>query len=239
MKPEERLICALDFAHPEKAKEMVESLEEVVNFFKIGIVLYAVSGPEIVKWLLDKGKKVFLDLKFYDIPETVEKAVAQVAGLGVSFLTIHGNARIIKNAVRGRGNSNLQLLAVTVLTSLDTADLLDLGFPCSVDELVLSRARKATEYGCDGVVAAGWEASLLRKTLGNQLLIVTPGIRPATPARKNGHDLHKRAVTPKEAIAAGANYLVVGRPIIKAQDPRQAAIDIIKEIKSAECSLPG
>ncbi len=234
MKPEERLICALDFENAAQAKEMVEYLEGIVNFFKIGIVLFAASGPEIVKWLLDRGKKVFLDLKFHDIPETVEKAVAQVSALGVSFLTIHGNAQIIKNAVRGRGSTTLKLLAVTVLTSLDAADLKDLGFPCSVDQLVLYRAKKAVEYGCDGVVAAGREAGLLRRELGSRPLIVTPGIRPSGRPEKTETDLHKRAVTPKEAISAGADYLVVGRPIIKAPDPRRAAAEIIAQINGAQ-----
>lgn len=231
MKPEERLICALDFADVEKAKEMVETLAGVVSFFKVGLVLYATGGPEFVRWLLDKGKKVFLDLKFFDIPETVEKAVAQAARLGVSFLTVHGNAQIIKNAVRGRGDSGLQLLAVTVLTSLDAADLQDLGFPCPVEELVLYRARKAVEYGCAGVVASAREAGLLRKELGSRLLIVTPGIRPAAQFGKGKLDLQKRTLTPKEAIAAGADYLVVGRPIIQAPDPRRAAEEILNEIR--------
>lgn len=230
MKPEERLICALDFADTEKARKMVEVLAGVITFFKVGLVLYAASGPAFVRWLLDKGKKVFLDLKFYDIPETVEKAVAQAALLGVSFLTVHGNAQIIKNAVRGRGDSGLQLLAVTVLTSLDAADLHDLGYPCSVDELVLYRARKAVEYGCDGVVASAREASLLRKEVGGRLLIVTPGIRPAARPGRGETDLQKRTLTPREAIAAGADYLVVGRPIIQAPDPRRAAEEILSEI---------
>ncbi|MEW6423502.1 MAG: orotidine-5'-phosphate decarboxylase [Bacillota bacterium] len=230
LKPEDKLILALDFPDPQEAKKMVEILDGLVNFFKIGLVLYTAGGPGLVQWLLSKNKKVFLDLKFFDIPETVEKAVEQAAKMGVSFLTIHGNAQIIKNAVRGRGNSALKLLAVTVLTSLDAADLNDLGFPCSVEELVLYRAKKAIEYGCDGVVASGQEAGVLRSKLGARLLIVTPGIRPAERTNKNEPDLQKRTVTPKEAIAAGADYLVVGRPIIKAPDPRRAAAEIIREI---------
>lgn len=228
MKPEEKLICALDVDNINRAKELVENLDGVVNFFKVGVVLQLIGGREIIEWILQKGKKVFLDMKYFDIPETVEKVVAQAARLGVSFLTIHGNSQIIKNAVQGRGNADLKLLAVTVLTSLDAFDISDLGFNCSVEELVLYRARKAIQYGCDGVIASGFEASLLRAELGQKLLIVTPGIRPFGDALNH----HKRAVTPKEAISAGADYLVVGRPLIETQNPRRAAQKIIEEITS-------
>lgn len=226
MKPQERLICALDVDSIKKAKELVEILDGVVDFFKVGVVLQLIGGREIIEWLLQKGKKVFLDMKYFDIPETVEKVVTQTAKLGVSFLTIHGNGQIIKQAVQGRGDTDLKLLAVTVLTSLDASDIKELGFSCSVEELVLYRARKAVQYGCDGVIASGFEANFLRTELGQKLLIVTPGIRPFGNALNH----HKRAVTPKEAIAAGADYLVVGRPLIEAQNPQQAAQKIIEEI---------
>lgn len=222
----ERLICALDVDDPGRAKELVGALDGVVDFFKVGMVLQLVGGTEMVQWLLKSGKRVFLDMKYFDVPETVEKVVAQVAKLGVSFLTVHGNGRVIEGAVKGRGDSSLKLLAVTVLTSLDAADIKDMGFDCSVEELVLARAKKSVQSGCDGVIASGFEAGLLRKELGTKLLIVTPGIRPAG----SGQDSHKRAVTPKEAVAAGADYIVVGRPIIQAPDPRQAALKIVEEM---------
>ena len=237
MNAKERLICALDFDDVEKAKAMVETLAGAVGFFKVGLVPYTAGGPALVRWLLEKNKRVFLDLKFFDIPETVEKAVAEAARLGVSLLTVHGNAQIIKSAVRGRGDSSLRLLAVTVLTSLDAADLRELGFPCPVEELVLYRARKAVESGCDGVVASAREAALLRRELGGRLLLVTPGIRPAAQSGKK-EDLQKRTLTPGEAIAAGADYLVVGRPIIQAPDPRRAAEEILNEIVTAAAGQP-
>jgi orotidine-5'-phosphate decarboxylase len=222
----ERLICALDVDDPGRAKELVGALDGVIDFFKVGMVLQLVGGTEMVQWLLKNGKQVFLDMKYFDVPETVEKVVAQVAKLGVSFLTIHGNGQIIEGAVKGRRNSNLKLLAVTVLTSLDAADILEMGFDCPVEDLVLARAKKSVQSGCDGVIASGFEAGLLRKELGTKLLIVTPGIRHAG----SKPDSHKRAVTPKEAIEAGADYIVVGRPVIQAPDPREAALKIAEEI---------
>jgi orotidine-5'-phosphate decarboxylase len=226
MEPKERLICALDVARVDKAMELVTKLDGVVAFFQVGVVLQLSSGSEIIPWLLKQGKKVFLDMKYFDIPETVEKVVALAARLGVSFLTIHGNAQIIRQAVKGRGNTDLKVLAVTVLTSLDAADILDLGFPCSLEELVLYRAKKAALYGCDGIVASGFEIELIRETVGKKLLVVTPGIRPAGESL----DKHKRAVTPKEAILKGADYLVVGRPITASPEPYTAAQKIIEEI---------
>lgn len=235
MNPEERLIVALDVPSTEEAKKLVQTLNGLVSFFKVGLILYSLGGPDFVEWLRERGKNVFLDLKLFDIPETVEKTVANVAKTGVSFLTVHGNAKIIEHAVRGRGNSSLKLLAVTVLTSLDAEDIRDLGFPCSVDELVLHRAKKAFACGCDGVVASGRETRLIRSELGNGLLVVTPGIRPEASGKKEG-DLQKRIVTPREAIAAGADYLVVGRPVVKAPQPRLAAAQILEEMAGANPS---
>ena len=154
IEPADRLILALDVRTVDEAKGLVDQLDGVVSFFKIGIVLHTASGLELVRWLVDSGKKVFLDLKFFDIRQTVREAVARVADLGVTFLTIHGNAEIIQGAVEGRADSDLKLLAVTVLTNLDAADIRDLGFPVSLDELVLHRARLAVESGCDGIVAS-------------------------------------------------------------------------------------
>ncbi|MGQ9824230.1 MAG: orotidine-5'-phosphate decarboxylase [Desulfotomaculales bacterium] len=235
MKPEERLIVALDLPSTEEAKKLVQALNGLVSFFKVGLILYSLGGPDFVEWLRERGKNVFLDLKLFDIPETVEKTVENVAKTGVSFLTVHGNAKIIEHAVRGRSNSSLKLLAVTLLTSLDAEDIQDLGFPCSVDELVLHRAKKALACGCDGVVASGRETRLIRSELGNGLLIVTPGIRPEASGKKEG-DLQKRVVTPREAITAGADYLVVGRPVVKSPQPRLAAAQILEEMASANPS---
>lgn len=233
---ENRLIVALDVDSAEKARDLVEKLDGVVSFFKVGMELQLAGGIELLDSLISKGKKVFLDLKYFDVPQTVERAVRRAASLGVSFLTIHGNRKNVEAAVRGRGpvpsgtgrgSAALKLLAVTVLTSLDASDIQDLGFPCSVEELVLYRAKAAAEEGCDGVVASGQEAKKIREAVGQKLLIVTPGIRPAGFPKQD----QKRAVTPGEAILAGADYLVVGRPITSSPDPRQAAELVLEEMR--------
>lgn len=226
MKAGERIILPLDLPDPDDAKRLVENLHGVIDFFKVGMLLQYTGGRDMVTWLLRNGKKVFLDMKYYDIPETVASVVSQVADTGVHFLTIHGNRRIIEHAVKARGKSSLKLLAVTVLTSMDADDLQDLGINCSLNEMVIYRAQKALEYGCDGLIASGRELAFLRTILGEDLLLITPGIRPSGSAQ---HE-HKRAVTPAEAIQAGADYLVIGRPILHAPDPRAAALDIIDEI---------
>lgn len=225
----ERLILALDCDSLEKARAFVEELDGLVSFFKVGIELQLAEGMSPVEYLRSKGKKVFLDLKYFDVPETVERAVRRAAALGVTFLTIHGNSRNIQAAVRGRGDRDLKLLAVTVLTSLDADDIKDLGFPCSVEELVLYRARKALEAGCDGVIASGQEAAKIREFLGDKLLIVTPGIRPGRFPKQD----QKRAVTPQAAVEGGADYLVVGRYITTDPHPRQAAEKVIAEMQDA------
>jgi orotidine-5'-phosphate decarboxylase len=232
----ERLIFPLDVPSDDAAKEWIARLDGIVSFFKIGLELYAASGTSLVPYLLERQKKVFLDLKYFDVPETVKGAVKKVAELGVSFLTIHGNGKIIKAAVEGRGNSSLKLLSVTVLTSLDNDDMKELGFECSVEDLVLYRARKALEAGCDGVISSPNEADRIRALIckefsarKDRFLIVTPGIRPSSSTK----DDHKRSSTPTDAITAGADYLVVGRPIRESANPRETARRVIEEMQEA------
>jgi orotidine-5'-phosphate decarboxylase len=221
----ERLIFALDVPSVEEAKRLVEALGDSVRFYKVGLEL-AMSGGyfELVDWLVARGSRVFADLKLFDIPETVARAVERLAGRGITFVTVHGNQRMMAAAARAKGEG-LKVLAVTVLTSLDQGDLDDLGFETDVRSLVLSRARRALEAGCDGVVTSGLEAEAIRAELGDRLLVVMPGIRPVwndeDPAV--GRDDQKRTVDIEEAFARGADYLVVGRPIRDAPDPRAAA----------------
>ncbi|MCL4236159.1 MAG: orotidine-5'-phosphate decarboxylase [Deltaproteobacteria bacterium] len=222
-----RLIVALDFASADAAKALVERLGEVVSFYKVGLELHLVGGTEIVNWLLERGKRVFLDLKYNDIEETVERAVRQAAKLGVSFLTVHGPAKIVRAAVRGRQDADLKILVVTALTSLDNDDMRELGFACAVDDLVLARARRSAEAGCDGVVASGREARAIRESVPRPCLIVTPGIRQPDGAV----DDHKRSVDARSAIRDGSDYLVVGRPIRDAVDPRAAAESFVRQIQ--------
>lgn len=243
----ERLILALDVPNPARAKELVRELDGVVSFFKIGMELYVTSGSSLIPELVQQGKKIFLDLKFFDVPETVKRAVERVASLGVTFLTVHGNARNIQAAVEGRGQSSLKLLSVTVLTSLDMDDMKDLGFECSIEDLVVRRATKALEAGCDGVITSPREADKVRelaermkregKSSGKgteKFLIVTPGVRPQNSSK----DDHRRLASPTDAIQAGADYLVVGRPIRDAASPREAAKEIIAEMQEAFDRLP-
>ncbi len=224
-----RLIFAIDVSSLEQAHDIVEKLDGAVSFYKIGLELQMVAGLEFVKKLLDKGNQVFLDLKYFDVDATVQRAVARVASLGVSFLTVHGVHKTIQAAVKGRGDSDLKILAVTVLTSLDASDIKELGYECNVEELVKFRAKAAMESGCDGVVASGREAAAIQELTGGNLVIVTPGIRPADSSK----DEHKRSFTPAQAIEAGADYLVVGRPIRDADDPAAAARTIIAEMQEA------
>lgn len=225
----ERLIVALDFDTFEKAKALVEELDGSVRFFKVGMELHLAAGAATLEYLKSKGKKVFLDLKYFDVPETVERAVRVAAALDVAFLTVHGYRPTIQAAVRGRGSSALKLLAVTVLTSMDSEDVKDMGSQWSVEELVLHRARQALEAGCDGVIASGQEAAKIRQTLGDKLLIVTPGIRPGTFPKQD----QKRAVSPQQAVQSGADFLVVGRFITTDADPRAAAETVIGEMQQA------
>lgn len=227
----ERLIVALDTARVDDAKALVKTLAHQVSFFKIGLHLQLHRGVEsFIDELLADGRRVFIDYKFADIPETVRGGVAGAAGRGVHFVTLQGAGaapEVLAAAAEGRGGSNLKVLLVTVLTSMGAGDV---GAGSSIEDLVRERARRALEAGLDGVVASGREAALIREIAGpEKLLIVTPGVRPAGAAL----DDHKRAVTPGEAIANGADYLVVGRPIVKAEDPRAAAEGIIEEMQAA------
>lgn len=216
---DERLIVALDLPTPGEARVLVEKLGDTASFYKLGLELFMAGGYfELVDWLAARGNKVFVDLKFFDVPETVRRAVANLRGRGVSFATVHGNHAMMQAAAQEKGE--IKILAVTVLTSLDRGDLDDLGFSCDVERLVLSRARRAIEAGCDGVISSGLEAGRLKAEFSDRLLVVTPGIRPVD---NKPSDDQKRTVDLAQAFAAGADYIVVGRPIREAADPRAAA----------------
>ena len=222
----ERLIFALDVPSVAEAKQWVETLGDEVVFYKLGLELFmAGSYFELIDWLRARGKQVFVDLKFFDVPETVASAVRQLTHRGATFATIHGNDAIMRAAVREK--ADLKILAVTALTSLDRGDLDDLGFACDPETLVLSRARRALEIGCDGVISSGMEAAKLRADLGSHLLVITPGIRPID---NDQPDDQKRTVDVRQAFQNGADYIVVGRPIRKALDPRAAAQAIQAQI---------
>ncbi|EAQ34099.1 orotidine 5'-phosphate decarboxylase [Nitrobacter sp. Nb-311A] len=225
----EKLIVALDYWNIEDARKLVRDLDDEVSFYKVGLGLQLVGGNEFARELIAEGKRVFLDYKYYDIAETVQRAVAQAAELKITFLTVHGVASIMKAAVAGRGNSDMKILGVTVLTSMDAEDIKEMGFECGVEDLVVARAKRALEVGVDGVVASALEVAELRKQTSNKLMIVSPGIRPSGGAR---HD-QKRVATPFEAVRAGADYLVLGRPIYAADNPKAAAQAIIQEMAAA------
>ena len=226
---EERLIAALDVADAEQAKSLVQRLGDSVRFYKVGLELFMAGGVfELIDWLASRGNKVFADLKFFDIPETVAAAVRGLRNRGVTFATVHGNQAMLQAA--GEAKGDVKILAVTLLTSLDQGDLDDLGFRCDVESLVLSRARRALEAGCDGVISSGMEAPALKRELGDRLLVVTPGIRPVQ--NRPGDD-QKRTVDVAQAFANGADYIVVGRPIRQAPDPRAAALAIQDTIARA------
>ncbi|MGA3211085.1 MAG: orotidine-5'-phosphate decarboxylase [Terriglobales bacterium] len=231
VKANDRLILALDLPTVEAARDMVNRLEGVVEFYKVGLAMQLAPGIEaFVRSLIASGKKVFLDYKYYDVPETMKKAVSRAAGLGVSFLTIHGSSNLIRAAVSARGDSGLKLFTVTVLTSMDAGDIAEMGYAQhSPQELVLFRARKALEAGCDGVIASGLEAEKIKAIAGEKLLVITPGIRP----EGYPEDDQKRKSTPTGAIRAGADYLVIGRPIVEAPDPRRATETILAEMQGA------
>lgn len=227
----ERCIVALDFPRRAAAMTLVDSLDGVAAFYKIGLELFAGGdGKPLLDDLTRRGLKVFADLKLFDVPETVARATARVADSGAHFLTVHGNDAIMEAAARAKGK-RLKILAVTVLTSLDEEDIRHMGYGGSVRDLVLSRARRALELGCDGVVCSGLEIAALRRDGGDHLILVTPGVRPAI---NRPSDDQKRTATPTQIIHDGGDYLVVGRPIKKAQQPRAAMEDIIKEIEAAQ-----
>jgi len=218
----DRLIVALDVPSAADARALVEKLGGEAAFYKLGLELFMAGGYfELVDWLAARGKRVFVDLKFFDVPETVRSAVKALRGRGIALATVHGNQKMMEAAAAEKGD--VKILAVTALTSLDRGDLDDLGFACDVDRLVLSRARRALEAGCDGVISSGLEAPMLRRELGDRILVVTPGIRPV---ENRPADDQKRTVDVAQAFANGADYIVVGRPIRQAPDPAAAAAAI-------------
>jgi orotidine-5'-phosphate decarboxylase len=227
--PRDRLIVALDLPSPELAEAMINRLGDSVTFYKIGYRLAYAGGLPLVGKLADQGKKVFLDLKLHDIGNTVAQGVESITKLGATFLTVHAYPQTMKAAVEGRGASGLRILAVTVLTSYNDDDLYAAGYRLGVSELVEARAQQAQVLGVDGLVCAPEEAGALRKIVGHQMDLVTPGIRPAGSASGD----QKRIMTPGRAIAAGADYLVVGRPVVEAADPKTTAEAIQAEIAQA------
>lgn len=229
---EKRIIFALDVPSGEEAQGWVERLEPHIRFFKVGLQLFLACGFGIVDWILGRGSEVMLDLKFFDVPATVERAMGQLRGRGITFTTVHGNDEILRAAVRAKGD--VKVLAVTVLTSLDQGDLRDLGFECSPEQLVLSRARRAIEVGCDGVVSSGLEVAALREEFGHGFFVVTPGVRPV---ENREVDDQKRVVGPKEAFLRGADHIVVGRPIRQAPDPEGVVRRMQQEILEALAEL--
>ncbi|MBI5197335.1 MAG: orotidine-5'-phosphate decarboxylase [Nitrospirae bacterium] len=226
--PAERLIFALDVPSVDEAKKYVDDFGDAVRFYKMGLELFMAGGYfELLDWLVtEKGKKVFVDLKFFDVPETVRSAVRQLSSRKATFASVHGNDNILRSAVEEK--KDLKILAVTVLTSLDRNDLNDLGFQCDVKALVLSRARRALKIGCDGIVSSGLEAPPLRDELGGNFMIVTPGIRPV----ENVQDDQKRTVNVEQAFQNGADYIVIGRPIRNAKNPLEEAKRIQAQISS-------
>lgn len=222
----ERLIMALDVSSVSEAQHLVEELGDSVIFYKVGMELF-MSGDyfAFIEWLKARDKKVFVDLKFFDIPATVGRAIKALSSKGVDLATIHGNDSIMEAAAKAKGH--LKVLAVTALTSLDRGDLDDLGFQCDVKELVSSRAKRALEIGCDGIVSSGLEVAMIREQLGDKLLVITPGIRPID---NRADDDQKRAVSVEQAMQNGADYIVVGRPIRDAHDRKAMAEKIQTQI---------
>lgn len=226
----DRLIFAMDVPDCDRARALADELGDAVTFYKIGLELMMSGGYfELMDWLIGRDKKVFADLKFFDIPATVGSAVRQLKDRGAACVTVHGNQSIMEAAAENKGDK-LKVLAVTVLTSLDRGDLDDLGFDCDVESLVLSRARRALETGCDGVISSGLEAPKLREFIDNKLLVITPGIRPVD--NKPTGD-QKRVVSVEQAFINGADHIVVGRPVRDAESPRAAA-EAIQETIAAQ-----
>jgi orotidine-5'-phosphate decarboxylase len=227
--PRDRLIVALDLPDVEAAEAMVARLGDSVAFYKIGYQLAYAGGLPLVRQLADRGKKVFLDLKLHDIGNTVARGVESIAKLGATFLTVHAYPQTMRAAAEARAGTDLKILAVTVLTSYDDGDLHAAGYRLGVSDLVEARAQQAQVLGLDGLVCSAEEAAALRKLVGHQMRLVTPGIRPAGSASGD----QKRIMTPARALAAGADYLVVGRPVLEAADPKAAAEAIQAEIAPA------
>lgn len=222
------IIIALDLDSPDDALALVRRIGPNVAIYKVGMELYAAAGPAFLKELAAEGKQIFLDMKFYDIGETVRRAVAQVAKHGVKFLTVHGSQAVMRAAVEGRGGSDLKLLAVTVLTSFDESDLKQLGYPCSVTDLVGLRVRNAVDAGIDGIVCSPLEVARVRELTGPGAVLVTPGVRSAGAAAGD----QKRIATPREAVENGADYLVIGRQVTRSADPSAEARRILDELWS-------
>ena len=229
MNARERLILALDVSSVAKAETVIGKLGDSVSFYKIGYQLGFAGGLALAHKLADAGKQVFIDFKLHDIGNTVAKGVESIARLGATFLTVHAYPQTMHAAVDARAGTNLRILAVTVLTSYDDADIAAAGYDFTVSELVAERAVQARDIGIDGLVSSAAEAKNLRGIVGPRMVLVTPGIRPAGA----GRDDQKRIMTPSAAIAAGADYLVVGRPILEAKNPKTAAEIIVAEIASA------
>ena len=223
----EKIIFALDFPSPGEAMDWVERLDGLISFYKVGLQLFLAGGWHIVDAILAKGNRVMLDLKFFDIPATVAKAVTALNGRGITFATVHGYEAMLRAAAEAA--EDVGILAVTVLTSMNQNDLGSLGIEDTVEELVLKRARQAVEAGCTGVVASAREAAMLRQELGSDFTIVTPGIRPASDERND----QKRIATPGQAVHNGADYLVIGRPISTSADPHQTVEAICREMEAA------
>ena len=227
IKIEDRLIFALDVAEVSEAKKIVSELDDSVNFYKIGMELLMTGQYfELLDWLIARDKKVFVDLKFFDVPETVGRTISRLSDYGATFATIHGNQALMEKAAENK--NNLKILAVTALTSLDRGDLDDLGFDCNVKDLVISRAKRAFEAGCDGIISSGLEVPYIREYVDNKLIAVTPGIRPVA-----NDDDQKRVVDVATAFKSGSDYIVVGRPIKNAENRYEAATNIQKIIRSA------
>jgi len=227
----ERLIVALDLPTIADARGMVQQLEGAASFYKIGLALQLAAGVEdFIRSLIAEGKRVFLDYKYYDVPETLRKAVSRASELGVSFLTIHGSSSLIRAAVGAKGNRGLKLFCVTVLTAMDGDDIAEMGYDKhTVEQLVLFRAGKALEAGCDGVIASGLEVARIKEMSRGALLVVTPGIRD----QESPADDQKRRTTARSAILSGADYLVIGRPITDAANPRAEAGRLIESMQAA------
>lgn len=232
----ERIIFALDFSTPQEARAWVDRLDGQVRFFKVGLQLFLAGWWPIIDYITDRGNKVMVDLKFFDIPETVALAVAQLRDRHVTFATVHGNDPIIRAAVASRGD-DLKILAVTVLTSFDETDMRAMGMQGRVEDLVLMRARKALDLHCDGVVASAREARVL-SGLDRNFIVVTPGIRPGANIDVIQNDDQKRVATARAAISDGADYVVIGRPISRAPDPLAAVAEIQREISEALSGRP-
>ena len=224
----ERIIFALDVTSHEEAMKWVELLDSDIKFFKVGLQLFLAGWFQTIDAIIERGNKVMMDLKFFDIPETVKLAVNQLKDRGVTFATVHGNDPILKAAIQGK--NGLKILAVTVLTSFDESDMRAMGMTGTIEDLVLLRSRKALKIGCDGVVSSPLEAPVLRDELGSNFLIVTPGIRPGANV-DSGDDDQKRISTAQKAIINGADYVVIGRPIRNSKDPISLVKNIQAEIK--------